>query len=135
MSDDPSANDVAELLTASCTWGEVNLLEDYLVNGAEPNQKNKKGDTPLHVACLYGEIECANTLLTYKGKRLLEGKEFVSFFIVSKIIIIYNIYIYIYIYIIYIYYNHLYIHLLSIFVICDVFFFFFCWRRSVEREW
>ncbi len=71
MSDKQVLDDIAELLTASATWGEISLLEDYIKNGADPNIRNKKGDTTLHVACLYGEIECANTLLSYKGHHFL----------------------------------------------------------------
>ena len=70
MSGKEALNDVAEILTASATWGEVTMVEELMKNGADPNIVNKKGDTTLHVACLYGEIECANTLLTCKGQCL-----------------------------------------------------------------
>ena len=77
MSAEESTKDIAELLTASATWGEVSMLEDYLKNGADPNAVNLKGDTALHVACFYGEIECANTLLLFNGQ--LHAVEFVVF--------------------------------------------------------
>ena len=67
MSKEQSSIEMAEYMTASATWGEVNMLEDYLKNGADPDVANLKGDTTLHVACFYGEIECANTLLSNKG--------------------------------------------------------------------
>lgn len=67
MSDEVTTSEIAELLTASATWGEVAMLEGYLKNGIDPNTVNAKGDTCLHVACMYGEIECVNTLLIYKG--------------------------------------------------------------------
>ena len=67
MSKEQSSIEMAEFMTASATWGEVNMLEDYLKNGADPNAVNLKGDSTLHVACFYGEIECANTLLSSRG--------------------------------------------------------------------
>lgn len=54
-------------LIAAVTWGELDFLETCLQNGADPNQRDEKGDTPLHVACYYGELECTSVLLSYKG--------------------------------------------------------------------
>ena len=54
-------------LIGAATWGDVNFLENCLQNGAEPNEKDEQGNTPLHVACYYGELECASVLLSYKG--------------------------------------------------------------------
>lgn len=62
-----TASDVTEDLTAAAMWGDVALLDGYLSNGADPNMPNQQRDTALHVACYYGERECANTLIDYKG--------------------------------------------------------------------
>lgn len=61
-------SDVTEDLTAAAMWGDVDLLESLLQNGADPNLPNAQGNTALHVACYYGERECANILLNYKGQ-------------------------------------------------------------------
>ena len=58
---------IAEDLTAAAMWGDVQLLEGYLMNNVDPNLLNAQGNTALHVASYYGERECANTLLTFKG--------------------------------------------------------------------
>ena len=60
---------IAEDLTAAAMWGEAQLLEGYLLNGVDPNLVNAQGNTALHVASYYGERECANTLLTFKGRQ------------------------------------------------------------------
>ena len=58
----------AEDLTAAAMWGDSQLLEGYLMNNnVDPNLLNAQGNTALHVASYYGERECANTLLTFKG--------------------------------------------------------------------
>ena len=58
----------AEDLTAAAMWGDSQLLEGYLLNNVDPNLLNAQGNTALHVASYYGERECANTLLTFKGE-------------------------------------------------------------------
>lgn len=62
-----TSSDVTEDLTAAAMWGDVQLLEGFLANGANPNLPNSQGNTALHVACYYGERECASVLLNYKG--------------------------------------------------------------------
>lgn len=62
-----TVSDVTEDLTAAAMWGDVSLLESFLSNGADPNLTNAQGNTALHVACYYGERECASILLDYKG--------------------------------------------------------------------
>ena len=66
-------SDVTEDLTAAAMWGDVDLLESLLQNGADPNLPNAQGNTALHVACYYGERECANILLNYKGQYFFKG--------------------------------------------------------------
>ena len=66
-------SDVTEDLTAAAMWGDVDLLESLLQNGADPNLPNAQRNTALHVACYYGERECANILLNYKGQYFLKG--------------------------------------------------------------
>lgn len=69
--------DVTEDLTAAAMWGDVQLLEGFLTNGADPNLPNSQGNTALHVACYYGERECASILLDFKGETIIttEGVE------------------------------------------------------------
>ena len=68
-------SDVTEDLTAAAMWGDVQLLESFLSNGADPNLPNNQGNTALHVACYYGERECASILLNYKGMLLERERE------------------------------------------------------------
>lgn len=68
MSAVPQPSDVSEDLTAAAMWGDLNLLESLLENGADPNLFNSQGDTALHMAAYYGETECASQLLTFKGE-------------------------------------------------------------------
>ena len=68
-------SDVTEDLTAAAMWGDVQLLESFLSNGADPNLPNNQGNTALHVACYYGERECASILLNYKGMLLERVRE------------------------------------------------------------
>ena len=59
--------DLSEDLTKAAMWGNLKLLDSLLENGADPNFPNAMGNSPLHEAAYYGEIECANSLLEYKG--------------------------------------------------------------------
>uniref|UniRef100_A0A1X7UH02 non-specific serine/threonine protein kinase n=1 Tax=Amphimedon queenslandica TaxID=400682 RepID=A0A1X7UH02_AMPQE len=68
-------SDVTEDLTAAAMWGDVALLESLLSNGADPNLPNSQGNTALHVACYYGERECASILLHYKAEVNAKGAE------------------------------------------------------------
>ena len=63
-----AGNDVTEDLTAAAMWGDVAMLEGYLDSGADPDLTNHQSNTALHVACYYGERECANTLIQHKGQ-------------------------------------------------------------------
>ena len=67
MSGDVQASDVAEDLTAAAMWGNLKFLESLIQYGADPNLLNSQGNTALHVAVYYGELECASVLLSYKG--------------------------------------------------------------------
>jgi ankyrin repeat protein len=74
--DQPTDN-TTEDITAAAMWGDVALLENFLANGADPNTRNSQGNTALHVACYYGERECASVLLNYKAEvnaRGVDGK-------------------------------------------------------------
>ena len=59
----PEAGD----LTAAAMWGDKELLESLLNGGADPNFPNAQGDSALHEAAYYGEVECASILLDHKG--------------------------------------------------------------------
>ena len=54
-------------LTSAAMWGDKELLESLLKNGADPNFPNHQGNSALHEAAYYGELECASILLEYKG--------------------------------------------------------------------
>ena len=58
---------VASDLTSAAMWGDKDLLESLLAHGADPDFPNTQGDSALHEAAYYGEIECASILLEYKG--------------------------------------------------------------------
>ncbi len=60
--------DASEVLTAAAMWGNLKLLESVLENGADPNPPDSRGNIALHVACYYGETECASVLLHHKGE-------------------------------------------------------------------
>ena len=64
MSWEPEPSD----LTAAAMWGDLELLESLLQNGADPNIPNSQGNSALHIAAYYGETECASVLLSYKGE-------------------------------------------------------------------
>ena len=57
----------ASHLTSAAMWGDKELLEGLLKYGADPNSPNAQGNSPLHEAAYYGELECASILLDYKG--------------------------------------------------------------------
>lgn len=61
---------VASDLTSAAMWGDKELLESLLVNGADPNFPNQQGNSALHEAAYYGELECASILLDHKGTQL-----------------------------------------------------------------
>lgn len=65
---DLQPSDVSEDLTAAAMWGDLKLLESLLENGADPNPPDSRGNIALHVACYYGETECASVLLHHKGE-------------------------------------------------------------------
>ena len=58
---------VASDLTSAAMWGDKELLESLLTNGADPNFPNQQGNSALHEAAFYGELECASILLDHKG--------------------------------------------------------------------
>ncbi len=64
---DSEISDLSDTLAKAALFGNKEILEDLLDNGADPNIPNSKGDCPLHVAARYGETECASLLLAHKG--------------------------------------------------------------------
>ena len=48
----------------------VQVVEEFLVNGAEINDKNNRGHTPLHLAAINGHARMVRLLLD-KGKHYL----------------------------------------------------------------
>ena len=54
-------------LTSAAMWGDKELLESLLTNGADPDFPNQQGNSALHEAAYYGELECASILLDHKG--------------------------------------------------------------------
>jgi ankyrin repeat protein len=56
-----------DLLAKAAMFGNREMLEELLVNGADPNLPDSNGNCPLHEAAQYGETECASLLLTHKG--------------------------------------------------------------------
>ena len=55
-------------LSAAAMWGDKELLESLLKGGADPDFPNAQGDSALHEAAYYGEVECASILLDHKGR-------------------------------------------------------------------
>ena len=68
---------IASDLTSAAMWGDKELLDSLLENGADPNFPNQQGDSALHEAAYYGEIECASLLLDHKGRTVRERKGWV----------------------------------------------------------
>lgn len=62
---------VASDLTSAAMWGDKELLESLLKTGADPNFPNHQGNSALHEAAYYGELECASILLDHKGVVLI----------------------------------------------------------------
>ena len=58
---------VASDLTSAAMWGDKELVESLLISGADPNFPNHQGNSALHEAAFYGELECASILLDHKG--------------------------------------------------------------------
>lgn len=56
-----------DLLAKAALFGNKEMLESLLDNGADPNIPNASGNCPLHEAAQYGETECASLLLAHKG--------------------------------------------------------------------
>eukprot|EP00026_Physarum_polycephalum_P015219 Phypoly_transcript_15850.p1 GENE.Phypoly_transcript_15850~~Phypoly_transcript_15850.p1 ORF type:complete len:270 (+),score=45.88 Phypoly_transcript_15850:78-887(+) len=48
----------------ACRQGFVQLVEDFISNGADVNAKTQTGDTPLHWASLNGQIEICKILVS-----------------------------------------------------------------------
>lgn len=70
MNESSQVTDLSETLAKAALFGNKELLESLLENGADPNIPDSKGDYPLHQAAQYGETECASLLLAHKGKGL-----------------------------------------------------------------
>jgi len=66
MSDD-GIEDLSDTLCKAALYGNKEMLESLLHNGANPNVSNVKGNGPLHEAAHHGEPECASLLLAHKG--------------------------------------------------------------------
>ena len=58
---------MASDLTSAAMWGDKELLESLLKTGVDPNFPNQQGNSALHEAAYYGELECASILLDHKG--------------------------------------------------------------------
>ncbi len=48
-------------------WGNQELMQKMLVNGADINQKGARGNTAVHLALAGGNEQTAATVLAYKG--------------------------------------------------------------------
>ena len=60
--------ETSETLAKAAIFGNKEMLESLLENGADPNISVSNGNYPLHEAALHGETECASLLLAHKGK-------------------------------------------------------------------
>lgn len=68
MNGTPQASDLSEDLAKAALFGNKEMLECLLENGADPNIPNRtNGNYPLHEAAQHGETECASLLLAHKG--------------------------------------------------------------------
>ena len=64
----PQASDASDIMSQAIFHNNINLLEELLVNGANPNFPNAYGDCPLHEAAQYGQRESVSLLLAHKGQ-------------------------------------------------------------------
>src|SRR6266404_5756523 len=53
---------------------ETLLLNHFLVQGIDVNAKNKYGNAPLHLTCLYGKLEVARMLLEHGTTANMESE-------------------------------------------------------------
>lgn len=65
--EEPQVSDLSDTLADAALFGNKEMLESLLENGADPNIPNSSGNYPLHEAAQHGETECASILLTFKG--------------------------------------------------------------------
>ena len=62
-------SDLIQDLHASVFHGNITLLETLLKNGnlGDADLVDARGNSPLEVACYYGQLQCVNVLLSYNG--------------------------------------------------------------------
>ena len=51
------------VLHEACLYNRAEVVKELLKHSPSINQQTKNGDTPLHLACREGHIECAKLLL------------------------------------------------------------------------
>lgn len=63
-------SDLIQDLHASVFHGNIGLLETLLKNGnlGDADLVDARGNSPLEVACYYGQQQCVEILLKYNGK-------------------------------------------------------------------
>jgi len=63
-------SDLIQDLHAAVFHGNTSLLETLLKNGnlGDADLVDARGNSPLEVACYYGQIQCVEILLSYNGK-------------------------------------------------------------------
>jgi ankyrin repeat protein len=57
-----------------CNSSRYDVLEVFLEHGFDPNLQNKMGNTPLHSAAYYHEVEYMKLLLKYGGDSKIKNK-------------------------------------------------------------
>ena len=71
MSDqlEPVHRDLIQDLNAAVFHGNTSLLETLLKNGklGDADLVDARGNSPLEVACYYGQKQCVKVLLDYNG--------------------------------------------------------------------
>jgi len=67
--EEPVCSDLVLDLHAAVFHGNTSLLENLLKNGSsgDADLLDARGNSPLQIACYYGQLECIKILLKYNG--------------------------------------------------------------------
>ena len=60
-------------LIKACQDGDIEIVRYFILNGADVNQVNRSGDTPLHIASRKGHAKICKLLLEYNANLFLKN--------------------------------------------------------------